>query len=207
MKRLIGKKEIELLIRSGESVLILEPGVIVTPLAKDIAREHDITISEHAAAAKCEEKEKKPEQKENILYGIDVKTITEIIQKMMQNGQLKEIVDAVRLKSFCSETDTCGFRLIKGNTVTVNTQNQYQEVLKKDEGFAAAGFYYLDENGASVQKRESTMAYLTEGVIDYNVNGKTYTAYPGDVIYLPANVRVDMKPHYKSANLFCVSEK
>ena len=205
MKKLVCLKEVEELCKNGLKVFNIEEGTIITPSAKDFAKNNSIefvvgcqcsnAVANAAPAqdAVCNSSNKAP---------IDSDLIYSVLQKMISNGNFNEFLGKfMKEQNYLSETDPCGFKVIRGNTVkfeALDTGNPadagkvyYQELIGADSGSPMnAGFMTIERCNFDWDVGIHEIYYIIEGTLTVTINGKVYTAYPGDSIYAPKGSKV-----------------
>ena len=157
MKKLVCLKEVEELCKKGLKVFNIEEGTIITPSAKDFAKNNSIefvvgcqysnSVQNTPQNTACNSESKTP---------IDSELIYSVLQKMISNGNFNEFLGKfMKEQNYLSETDPCGFKVIRGNTVkfeALDTGNPadagkvyYQELIGADSGSPMnAGFMTIE---------------------------------------------------------------
>ena len=54
----------------------------------------------------------------------------------------------------------------------------------------SAGFLVIENSKFDWELTYEEIDYVIEGTLTVEINGKTYTAYPGDVLFVPAGSKV-----------------
>lgn len=208
MKKLICAKDIEEAEKQGQKVFCIEEGTIVTPAAKDAARTRgiEITTDASALAAKntCETKvaceTPSCEPAKVCEGGIDSEMIYKVFKAMMEKGLLNGVFDnLVQQKPYISENDSCGLKIVRGNSVkldTLDTGNPndkvfYQEIINANDGSSMnAGFITIDSCNFDWETACQELYYVVEGTLTVTVEGKVYTANPGDSVFFPKGAKL-----------------
>lgn len=197
MKRLVIAKDIETLIKQGESKFYIDSNVIITPAAKDLAKANGIEFT--TEAPKCESKvvESLPKA---CLDGMDNEMLLAFFKTMMDKGLLQEMLNCLNKpnKPYTFESDKGGLKVVRGNTVKMdvfdtgdpNVKAYYQELVSKEESKMSAGFLTIENSRFDWELTYEEIDYVIEGTLTIEINGKTYTAYPGDVLFVPSGSKV-----------------
>ncbi|KNZ68767.1 ethanolamine utilization EutQ family protein [Thermincola ferriacetica] len=208
MKKLITAADVKKLSASGQAVLYVEPGTIITPSAKDLAKEMKITISY----------ETPPEQPSSGINGqvsttneaLDTKkhtvsSVTKIedIPPHLIAEIVKKVLDSLpgvpKEPNLVREVDGSGVVLVKGNSVKMepfdagnpNLKVGIRETMTRElSPHLAAGFMEMEESAFDWTLTYNEMDYVIEGTLDITVNGKTYRGQAGDVFYIPEGTSV-----------------
>ncbi|HDK7179349.1 DUF861 domain-containing protein [Clostridium botulinum] len=197
MKKLIAAKDIEALILKGEKVLYVDGTEIITPSAKDLVKNNGIVVTTEAPAPKVEHLIGK-----NVpsIEGIDSEMMLKFLRAMMDKGLLQEMLQCLKGKDlpFKAECDPNGLKVVRGNSVKMdvfdtgnpNAKVQFQELVSKEESKMSAGFLIIEDSKFDWELTYEEIDYVIEGTLTVEINGKTYTAYPGDVLFVPSGSKV-----------------
>ena len=66
----------------------------------------------------------------------------------------------------------------------------FQELVSKDESHISAGFLIIENSKFDWELTYEEIDYVIEGTLTITIDGKTYTAHAGDVLFVPANSKV-----------------
>ena len=184
MKKLVCAKDIEALGARGETVCYVDGDTIVTPSARDTAEERGIAFSEPmpvsgAAVPGAQE--------------IDAGQVYQVLKALMERGLLEDI-----FKPFESERHGNGLKVVQGGSVKMDvfdTGNPdatayFQELVSKDESHISAGFLIIENSKFDWELTYEEIDYVIEGTLTITIDGKTYTAHAGDVLFVPSNSKV-----------------
>ena len=194
MKKLICGKDIEILQKSGQKVLYVDACTIVTPSAKYMAKSAGIEIT--CGTGTCTAA---PAAVANPAAGIDSNTIYTVLKALMDKGMLQGVFDSIQDKPYQSETDPCGLKLVRGNSVkyevldTGNTEDKvfYQEIINSGDGSSMnAGFITIEKCNFDWDVACEELYHVVEGTLTVGVNGTVYTANPGDSLFFPKGAKV-----------------
>lgn len=197
MKKLISTKDIEALILKGEKVFSIDGSEIITPSAQDLAKNNGIIFSTEAPEVKVQQQEvKKPLNVEDM----DCEQMLNFFKVMMDKGLLQQMLECLKGKSlpFEADTDDSGLKVVRGSSVkmdvfdTGNPDNKvyFQELVSKDESKMSAGFLIIENSKFDWELTYEEIDYVIEGTLTVEINGKTYTAHAGDVLFVPSGTKV-----------------
>jgi len=192
-KRVFAKADIEQLHRAGQTVLRLEPGDTVTPLARDTAFELGVTIYGPGEAPPAEvpapAAPAAPDEKIEQLVQAVLARVKEKAPPCPVPAVYGTRPGAVKLASMPKETELplyelrdpagnlvpppeIGFRLL--DVVTV-----------KDGSSMGGGFMSWSKGGFNWTLTYDQIDFVLEGVMEVTCEGRTIRAYPGDVTFIP----------------------
>lgn len=194
VKKLICAKDVQSLEKEGKKVIYIDSNTIITPAAKDTAKVSGMSFSFENSC--CESSTCKPmnaNEKE-----IDSNMIYTVLKALSDKGLLKGLLDNLSILPYVEERDNQGFKLVRGNSVKFeefetgnpNAKVFYQELINKDDSSMSAGFLTIEKSSFDWELSYEEIDYVIEGTLSISINGKTYTAYPGDVVYVPAGSKV-----------------
>lgn len=197
MKKLICIKDIETLIKQGETKFYVDDNVIITPSAKDLAKANGIVFS--TEVPKCEVQNS--EIPKVCADGMDSEMLLSFFKSMMEKGLLQEMLNCLKKDKdmpYVSECDSGGLKVVRGNTVKMdvfdtgnpNAKAYYQELVSKNESKMSAGFLVIENSKFDWELTYEEIDYVIEGTLTIEINGKTFTAYPGDVLFVPSGSKV-----------------
>ncbi|SFA99298.1 cupin domain-containing protein [Clostridium frigidicarnis] len=197
MRKLICAKDVEALILKKEKVFYVDGSEIITPAAQDFAKNNEIVFTTEAPAPK---KQHLGVKKSPGIDGMDSEMILNLFRTMMDKGLLQEILECLKPKNllFEAECDTSGLKVVRGSTVKMdafdtgnpNARVYFQELVSKEESKMSAGFLIIENSKFDWELTYEEIDYVIEGTLTVEINGKTYTAYPGDVLFVPSGSKV-----------------
>jgi len=193
MKKLISVKDVEDLDKQGKKVFYIDSNTIITPSAKDTAELCGIKFSFETNCCEGVSGSEKACDGE-----IDSNMIYTVLKTMLDKGLLKGMMDSDPNQPYLAERDSGGLKLVRGNTVkfdyfdTGNQNNKvyYQELISKDDSKMSAGFLTIEKSSFEWELYYEEIDYVIEGTLTITINGKTFTAYPGDVLFVPSGSKV-----------------
>lgn len=187
MKQLICAADVEALKQAGKTVCVVTPGAIVTPSARDAAEALGVTFAdkepECAPAPACCGPE------------LDSEKIYQVLKVLMEKGMLEGLLNT---KHFQEQRHANGLKVVRGNTVKMDvfdTGNPdatayYQELVSKDESHISAGFLVIENSQFDWELTYEEIDYVIEGTLTVTIDGTTYTAHAGDVLFVPSGSKV-----------------
>lgn len=201
MKKLICVKDIEALNKEGKKVFYIDDNTIITPSAKDAAKNSGIEFSYDSVCLEvkspcCEEKVSEPEKTST--GEIDSNMIYTVLKAMLEKGLLNGMLDSTSNQPYYAEQDCGGLKLVRGSSVkmdvfdTGNPDNKvfYQELISKDDAKMSAGFLTIEKSSFDWELCYEEIDYVIEGTLTVTLNGKTFTASAGDVLFVPSGSKV-----------------
>lgn len=177
MTNLICAADVERFHAQGEQTIYISSNTIITPAARDAAESLQMQFAEESEAL--------------LFDGMDSEKIYKIMKVMLDRGMLSEI-----LKPYQSESHPCGFQVIRGKTVQMETletgQPQtsafYQEVA--GAGAVHTGFLTIEDSRFDWTIECEEHNYIIEGCVTVAIDGRRFTADAGDVLYFPKGTKV-----------------
>jgi ethanolamine utilization protein EutQ len=194
MKTLICVKDVEALDKQGKKVFYIDQNTIITPAAKDAASACGMEFSYEKVC--CEEKS--PVAEKAVKGEIDSNMIYEVLKALADKGLIQGMFDNIPQQPFLAERDTDGLKLVRGKSVkydyfdTGNPNNKvyYQELISKEDSSMSAGFLTIEKSSFEWELCYEEIDYVIEGTLTITINGKTFTANAGDVLYVPSGSKV-----------------
>ena len=206
MKRLICAKDVETLGKQGQKVFYIDEDTLVTPSAKDAARACGITFSTEAPAPVCAAPAacEAPAASSAVPAcdgEIDTNMIYTVLKALADKGLLQGVLESAACsgKPYAAEHDPCGLKIVRGNTVqyeALDTGNPsdkvfYQEIINKNDGCSMnAGFITIENCQFDWECACEELYHIIEGTLTVTVDGKVYTAQPGDSVFFPNGAKV-----------------
>ncbi|MCL1983511.1 MAG: cupin domain-containing protein [Clostridiales bacterium] len=190
MKKLICAKDVEAAAKQGQKTVFTDRDTIITPMAKDAASALGVAIAENRQKQQgCQDGQ------------VDSELIYNALRAMASRGMLQGIFDGSQAKMpYLSEHHPAGFKLVRGDSVkldaldTGNSSNKVfcQELIGSgDRSSMNAGFMTIERCNFDWNVTCEEIYYIVEGTLTVTIDGKTFTAYPGDSLYAPKGVQVN----------------
>ncbi|HEY8891972.1 MAG TPA: cupin domain-containing protein [Clostridium sp.] len=209
MKKLICVKDVEDVEKQGQKVFYIDSDTIITPSAKDAARAFGMEFSNEAHAIEvknsetnvCEVKnEGKTSEPSKASEGeVDTDMIYKVFKAMMDKGLLNGMFDSSPAKPYIAEVDCSGLKVVRGNSVKMdildtgnpNDKVFYQEIINADDGCSMnAGVITIEGCTFDWETTCQELYHVVEGTLIVTVNGKIYTAHPGDSVFFPKGAKL-----------------
>lgn len=204
LKKLITAADVKNCVAEQKNIIYVGPKTIITPSARDEANEYNIQFMVQ------EESQKVPvnsqfsrEQIESLVKNVDTtqlstnlspalleKIVSEVMCHLKKNNKPPEPV---------KEADPCGLRLVRGDSVYLETLNtgHPQDKVKIRELFnlkespnMSTGFMEIENTVFDCDVKGDEICYIIQGTLECTVNGNSYLGHAGDVLYIPANSKV-----------------
>lgn len=197
MRKLICEKDVEALILNGEKIFYLDGSEIITPSAKDLAKNSGIVFTTEAPASNVKQIEVKNTPS---VEGMDSEMMLKFFRTMMDKGLLQEMLECLKPKNLLFEAECApnGLKVVRGNTVKMdvfdtgnpNAKVYFQELINKEESKMSAGFLIIENSKFDWELTYEEIDFVIEGTLTVEYNGKTYTAHAGDVLFVPSGSKV-----------------
>lgn len=206
MKKLICAKDMEEFLESGKKVFYIDGNIILTPSAKDIAKNNNIEIATDKISGKIENCF--PTLMEN--YGD--KNLIEMFKQLVNKGLLDELLKTLKninSAKFNFELDESGLKVIRGNSVKMDffdtgvedNKVYFQELISKEESSINSGFLTIEDSKFECELPCEEIHYVIEGIITVSINENSYILNQGDVLFIPKNSKVIFES-FNKAKLF-----
>jgi ethanolamine utilization protein EutQ len=206
VKELITTETVNKMHNEGKRSLVCDNLTIMTPSAKDLARQFGMEI----VTNKPVEKNRTTSSMEN--YSIE--TIQNLVNEHIglenlipsdcnTNIIIEEVLKKLKVKDtsemIIKESDSSGIRLIRGSSVicdsfdTGNPKDRVgiKEVLSSQEcPNMATGFMTFEKSSFDWTLGYDELDYIVEGNLDISVNGKTYSGHKGDIFLIPMGTSI-----------------
>ena len=192
MKKLICAADVEEWVASGQKRCCIDSNTIVTPAARDKARELGMefthepcgTLSSEATGCRTQD-------------DLDMNAIFKIFKMLSEKGLVEKLLGTTVEPPYQAETDPTGLKLVRGRTVkmeayetgTSRSKVYRQEVIGKPDCSMGAGFLTIDHDSFSQETTNEETYIVLEGTLDVTLNERTFTAHEGDVLFIPKGVK------------------
>lgn len=191
MKKLICAADVEERGASGQKQCWIDRNTIVTPAARDKARELGVELTHapcktlRSEAASCETPD-----------DLDMNAIFKFFKMLSEKGLVEKLLGTALEPPYQAETDPTGLKLVRGRTVkmeacegTSGAKVYRQEVIGKPDGSMSAGFLTVDHDSFEQETAHEETYIVLEGSLDVTLNERTFTAHEGDVLFIPKGVK------------------
>lgn len=186
MAKLITAKDVLACHEAGKTVCYIESGTIVTPAAYDEAKKNGI----------CFENKSEPVSTPQScstrgLDGITSDELLELLKKLLMSGVGEDTKNNLPYRSVSHSN---GLKIVKGGTVrmddfdtgTPGAKVGFQELVNKDESKMSAGFLTIEQSSFAWKLPYEEIDYVISGTVSIEIDGQTYVARAGDVIFVPS---------------------
>lgn len=187
MKPLITANTVRTAAESGQKRLLISAGSIVTPAAKDEAKQYGIALEYGAQTAA-------PEQNTASASAIDQNILQKIVQEVLRQLASEEsaaVVDPSGLmhvqsgrREFAPEAD--------------EPRLQRKTILSKKESQIDAALMMLEAADISYAPQTAELVLIMEGSLSCTIDGRKYTAAPSDALVLPAGQKLRLLAKQKT---------
>ena len=195
MKKLVCASEVKAAADKGQKIYCVDSNTIITPAANDIARELGMEITVGSPVAE------KYTCKEGVLQKkeFDKELIYQVVKAVLANRLLKSGPSAFPEAPYLTEGDPkSGLKIVRGRTVNFeafdtgdpSTNVAYREVVSKDESQMSAGFLTIEKSSFEWELCYEEIDIVLEGSLSITINGETYQASQGDVLFVPKGSKV-----------------
>lgn len=202
MKKLVCAEEVKTAAKNGQKVFHIDCGTIITPSAKDIAKELGVDFSVGSASGAGELQSCKNSglpKTENLATSLDRDVIYQVVKAVLSNGLLASLSAPAFEKPFLTEGDPqSGLKIVRGRSVQFEnfdtgkpgTHAAYREVVSKDDSQMSAGFLTIEKSSFDWELCYEEIDIILEGSLSITIHGKTYEACQGDVLFVPKGSKV-----------------
>lgn len=204
MKKLVCAEEVKAAAQNGQKIFHIDCGTIITPSAKDMAKELEVEFSVGSdlvsAATEIENcKNSDLSKTENLTSAINRDVIYQVVKAVLSNGLLTGLSAPALKKPFLTEGDPqSGLKIVRGRSVQFEnfdtgksgTHVAYREVISKDDSQMSAGFLTLEKSSFDWELCYEEIDIILEGSLSITIHGKTYEACQGDVLFIPKGSKV-----------------
>jgi ethanolamine utilization protein EutQ len=200
MAKLISVRDVEELAKKGEKTIYLDGSTLITPAAKDAAAAEGIAIVCGGGSDVVDS---------NLIYN----ALTALVDKGVLKGVIDDAGAPAAGEPYTAERDPAGLKIVRGGSVkleyldTGNPANQvhYREVIcSKESSVMNTGFLEIDSCRFDWNVGCDEMYYIIQGPLSITVNGKTYTAYTGDVVNLPLGSKIVLEAKGKAKMFYSI---
>lgn len=203
MKKLVCADEVKAAAEKGQKMFSVDHGTIITPAAKDLAKELGVeftTLSATEGNSSC--KNSVPQKAANPETALDRDIIYQVVKAVLTNHLLKSAsVPTPEAPFLCEGESKSGLKIIRGRTVKFenfdtgnsSTNVAYREVVSKDDSQMSAGFLTIEKSSFDWELCYEEIDIILEGSLSITINGETFEACHGDVLFVPKGSKVTWK--------------
>jgi len=191
LKTLITAAKVKDMAQSQEKTLYVEKDSIITPAARDAAKEYGVSIVGSSDPGLMGEEKKTRCQS---AMRIDAALITHIVDEVQACLKINK-----QQPQICKEGHPCGLRLVRG--VGVSLEDFYiggapgkvklQEILSiKESSQMVSGFMTMEDAVFTSELKNDEISYIISGALTCTINGEKYTGETGDTFFIPGGAKV-----------------
>ncbi|WP_088189619.1 cupin domain-containing protein [Desulfosporosinus sp. FKA] len=200
MKKLVCADEVKAAAAKGQKIFCVEGNAIITPSARDMAKDLGIEFTEGSVPAvdhSCNVSEMQKDTSRGT--EIDRDFIYQVVKAVLMNKVLQNSSLSVPVTPFLSESEPkSGLKIVRGRTVnfeTFDTGNSssnvaYREVVSQHDSQMSAGFLTIEKSSFDWELCYEEIDIILEGSLSLTINNKTYEACQGDVLFIPKGSKV-----------------
>lgn len=200
MKKLVCANAVKAAAEKGQRIFCVDSATIITPAAKDLAKELGVEFTANSAAAGNpngkDSELPKQECREN---EIDPDMIYQVVKAVLANKLLASVPAPALETPFRADGDPkSGLKIVRGRTVKLETFDTgdpsnnvaYREVVSKDDSQMSAGFLTIEKSSFEWELCYEEIDIILEGTLSITIDGETYQAHQGDVLFVPKGTKV-----------------
>ncbi len=199
MKKLVCASEVKTAADKGKKIFCVDGNTILTPSARDIARELGVKFTVDSAAAGNDSCKEDGRQQGTQGKGIDKAVIYQVVKAVLASSLLASAPAPFPETPFRADCDPqSGLKIVRGRTVKFaafdtgdpGTNVAYREVVSKDNSQMSAGFLTIEKSSFEWELCYEEIDIILEGSLSIAINGETYHACQGDVLFVPKGSKV-----------------
>ncbi len=205
MKKLICAEDIQKAIKNGTKTIYVDKNTIITPSAKDVAKQADIEVvysSQTIGAVNGDT--------------ADTDMFYKAIKALAANGNFSELLQALAqivAAPFISLTDSAkDIKHILGNTIAHKALNANSKnvlisefITRQDKNTMQTGFVIINGGHTTWSVNSDEVFHIVSGALTVEKNGEVFTAHEGDVLAFKKNVQLKLSCE-KSVKIFYVKQ-
>ncbi|WP_094606993.1 Ethanolamine utilization protein EutQ [Sporomusa silvacetica DSM 10669] len=198
MKKLVSASEVKAAAEKGQKIFCVDCNTIITPAAKDLANELGVEFAaDSSVAGKPASKDCGLPKKASREPNIDPDMIYQVVKAVLAN-QLLANVPAPATPYRAEYDQKSGLKIVRGRTVKLETFDTgdpstnvaYREVVSKEESQMSSGFLTIEKSSFEWELCYEEIDIVLEGSLSITINGETYHAHQGDVLFVPKGSKV-----------------
>lgn len=206
MKKLICATDMEKFLKDGNKKFYIDKDTILTPSARDIAKNSNIEII-IGEGDNCICNDKK-----SSIENLEVEKMMDMLKVFMNEGLIQEIIKKLsqtKNSKFDVEGDITGFSIVKGNSIKMELFDPegdpnafYQELFSDEKSGSSMGIFSLEDTTFPYEVLNPEILYLVSGKMSLNLNNSNYNCEKGDIIFIPPNSKIVFKTKEKTEMLY-----
>lgn len=204
MKKLVSANEVKVAAEKGQKLFSIDCNTIITPSAKDLAKQLGVEFAVAAADSStvgnytCKDSGLKKKDNYHDI-AIDKDMIYQVVKAVLTNSLLASVSAPSPETPFRADCDPkSGLKIVRGRTVKLetfetgdpSTNVAYREVVSKNESQMSAGFLTIEKSSFEWELCYEEIDIILEGSLSITINGETYHAHQGDVLFVPKGSKV-----------------
>lgn len=207
MKKLVCANEVKAAAEKGQKMFFVDCGTLITPAAKDLAKELGVDFTEGSVAEdnhSCKDNvsgcndhlsEIKATQEDELNRDV----IYQVVKAVLANKLLANALAPVPESPFLTDCEKkSGLKIVRGRTVKFekfdtghpNAHVAYREVVSKNDSQMSAGFLTIEKSSFDWELGYEEIDIILEGSLTITINNQTYEACQGDVLFVPKGSKV-----------------
>jgi len=200
LKKLVSANEVKVAAEKGQKAFYVDCNTIITAAAKDLAKELGVEFtSESSAVGNSPCNASSRPKKENRENEIDPEMIFQVVKAVLANRLLESVSSPTPVTPFRADGDSkSGLKIVRGRTVNLETFDTgdsstdvaYREVISKEDSQMSAGFLTIEKSSFDWELCYEEIDIVLEGSLTITINGETYHAHQGDVLFVPNGSKV-----------------
>jgi len=202
LKKLVCATEVKAAAEKGQKLFSVDCNTIITPSAKDLAKqlgvEFTIDSSDSLLAGNQICKDSSLQKKETSETVIDKDMIYQVVKAVLTNSLLASVRPSPEAPFRADGDLKSGLKIVRSRTVKLETFDTgdpstnvaYREVVSKDDSQMSAGFLTIEKSSFEWELAYQEIDIVLEGSLSITINGETYHAHQGDVLYVPKGSKV-----------------
>lgn len=200
MKKLVSANEVKAAAQKGQKLYRVDSNTIITMAAKDLAKELGVEFTEESFAEETristESGLQKKDSREN---DIDPEMIFQVVKAVLTNTlQANNPAGSPDMPFRADGNPKSGLKIVRGRTVKLetfetgdsSTNVAYREVVSKNDSQMSAGFLTIEKSSFDWELCYEEIDIILEGCLSITIDGETYHAYQGDVLFVPKGSKV-----------------
>lgn len=200
MKKLVCANEVKAAAEKGQKLFCIDSNTIITPSAKDLAKQLSVEFTvDSSTTGKHISRDCGLQKKDNMETEIDPDMIFQVVKAVLANRLLAGVPAPSPEMPYRADCDPkSGLKIVRGRTVKFetfetgdsSTDVAYREVISKDDSQMSAGFLTIEKSSFEWELCYEEIDIILEGSLSITINGETYHAHQGDVLFVPKGSKV-----------------